>query len=171
VQFTANATNATSVTLSARGVDTDNFTGWSGASSVSSSVAGANGTTAATSWSPPGWTSGDADAAQELDVTSIVQEIINRGGWSANNDMGIVISYGSGSGVRTASRLSPPELSVEWSVTTTTTTTGLYNDDNGDGDVDNPTMLKVTAQIEYDIFGSTKSTQYTTLIRRNGVGG
>jgi hypothetical protein len=52
-------------------------------------------------WSPPAWTDvGAADADQRTpELTAIVQEIVERPGWTAGNAMVFVIS---GSGHRTA---------------------------------------------------------------------
>jgi len=53
------------------------------------------------SWTPAAWnTEGQAGASQQTpDLKDIVQEIVNRAGWSANNGLAIIIT---GTGKRTA---------------------------------------------------------------------
>ncbi len=80
------ATNAATYTSTAGDVTSRNTT--SGANQVS--------------WSPAGWTAGDAGANQRTpDISAIIQQIVNQGGWSSGNNMGFVIS-GSGTNRRTA---------------------------------------------------------------------
>lgn len=171
IQFTASGNDSGAVTLLATGVDTDNATGWSGSYAVDNAVSGSNGTTAVTTWSPNAWSSGNSGVNQQLPVTSIVQEILSRGGWSKGNSMAFAIQYGSGGGKREADKNPAPELVIEWSETATVTTGGQYVDLDGDGDADNPTLLKVTAVIEYDAFGERKTVEYSSYIRKYGIGG
>jgi hypothetical protein len=57
-------------------------------------------TAAAASWSPAAWTAGQAGADQRTpDLSSVVQEIINRPGWASGNALALIIT---GSGRRTA---------------------------------------------------------------------
>ncbi|MGI9605611.1 MAG: hypothetical protein ACR2P0_05680, partial [Acidimicrobiales bacterium] len=58
-------------------------------------------TAAAAAWAPPPWTSkGEAGPAQQTsDLTTIVQELVDRAGWSSGNSMSLIIS---GTGKRTA---------------------------------------------------------------------
>ena len=71
----------------------------------------ANATTASVSWTPPDWTSvGDMGLDQQTaDLTSIVQELIDQGGWNAGQSMVFIIT---GSGRRVAEN--NPTLYVEY---------------------------------------------------------
>lgn len=168
IQFTADETDSGTVTLLVTGVDTDDATGWSGTYAVDNAISG-SGTSASTTWSPPAWTASDDSEDQQADVTSIVQEILNRGGWSDGNSMAFGIQYVSGSAVRVAERTPVPELVIDWSETVAVSGGG-YIDDDMDGDADNPTLLKITARIEYDSFGKRDIVEYSTFIRQYGLG-
>lgn len=171
IQFTAAANDSDAVDLIATGVDTDNASGWTGNYAVDNSVAGAGGTTATVAWSPGPWTSGNSGVSQRIAITSIVQELLSRGGWTNGNSMAFVIQHVSGSGRRVAQKTSAPELIIDWTETTTTTSGGTYVDLDGDGDADNPSLLKVRTVISFDVFGETQTVEYSTYIRRYGVGG
>jgi MSHA biogenesis protein MshQ len=54
-----------------------------------------NPTTASVSWSPSGWDNED-DLQQTDDIASIIQEIVNRSGWEANNNLVIMVAPGTG---------------------------------------------------------------------------
>ncbi len=58
-------------------------------------------TTAHTDWTVPAWTTNQRDNDTRVDVTSIVQEIVNRDGWYRENDMVFLFS---GNGKRDAHR-------------------------------------------------------------------
>ena len=75
-------------------------------------------TGASASWNPPGWNNvGEAAAGQRTpDLSAIVQEIVDRGGWSSGNALVFVIT---GSGARVAeswdgSPAQAPELVIEY---------------------------------------------------------
>ncbi len=175
IEFTADETNADAVTLLVTGVDRDNAAAWSGSFAVDNAVDadssdGSVGTSATVVWTPSAWTAGDKGANTRVNVKDIVQEIVNRAGWTADNNIAFAVQYVSGSGKRTAMRSPAPELVINWSETVTTTSTGNYVDDDGDGDVDNPTLVRVTAVIEYDAYGSRRRVEYATLIRKFGLG-
>ena len=54
-------------------------------------------TTASVSWSPAAWTAGAAGAAEQTaDITSILNEIIARPGWNANNAISLIFTGASG---------------------------------------------------------------------------
>ncbi len=168
IQFEAAANSTGVASFDIQGVDTDSAGGWSGTSAVTNAIAGANGTTANPTWSPGAWTASETGAAQQATVTTIVQELLNRGGWANGNDMAFAFSPNSGR--RTATKSPAPQLVIEWSETVTTTTTGTYVDLDMDGDADNPTLLKVTIDLSYDVFGETQNVQYVQFIRQYGIG-
>jgi hypothetical protein len=115
VQFTASSTQQTgSVQLRMRGIASDNAPQWNGNYAVSN----ATKTTAQTTWTPPNWNDvGVAGADERVDVTAIVQELVNRNGWSANNAMAFAVSWIQGSGIRTAEKGNTgtaPRLFIQW---------------------------------------------------------
>jgi chitodextrinase len=95
--FTADEVKTGPSALSIRGVAADDAPSFSGTAGVS----GKPTTTASVAWSPPDWTLvGAAGAAQRTpDLTEIVQEIVSRPGWAANQALAFVIA---GTGTRTA---------------------------------------------------------------------
>ena len=99
IQFTTDETDSGSTSITIRGEDTNNASIFSNSNyNISSRTL----TSASVSWnSIPSWNSvGQAGANQQTpDITSIVQEIVNRGGWVNGNSMAFVIN---GSGERTA---------------------------------------------------------------------
>ncbi len=99
IQFTTDETDSGSTSVTIRGEDTDSASIFS---NTNSDISNRTLTTASVAWnSIPNWnTVGQSGTNQQTpDLTSIVQEIVNRGGWSSGNSMVLVIS---GSGERTA---------------------------------------------------------------------
>jgi hypothetical protein len=98
LQFQVDETAAGATTLQIRGEAADDTAAFSsGAFDITSRVV----TAASVDWSPPAWdVVGEAGAAQQSpDLAAVVQEIVDRGGWSAASSMAFVIS---GSGKRVA---------------------------------------------------------------------
>jgi len=83
-------------TLSAniRGIDEDNTLTWATNDRPSQRVK----TTATINANQANWNNWGTPAWIDIDITSVVQEIINRSGWSANNDLAVVIEDTTGSG-------------------------------------------------------------------------
>lgn len=101
IQFQADEVQTGNVNLTIVAEDIDNPAGFTtNNSDVSDRLPG---TTASVNWSPPDWnTIGEAGPNQQTpDISSILQEIVDRPGWTAGNDMVIIIS-GSTSNRRTA---------------------------------------------------------------------
>jgi len=99
IQFTARKVDHGTASLTIRGQTADNpgtFTG------VAGDVSGRSPTTAAVSWSPPGWGKiTDAGADQRTpELEGVIQEIVSRPGWSSGSALVIMIT---GTGVRVAS--------------------------------------------------------------------
>lgn len=117
IQFQTDETkNSQPVRLLVQGVATDDAGSWQGYYAVDN----APKTTANVDWEPPAWNVVGASGDNErVEVTSIVQEIVNRPGWSPGNDIAFAISYVEGSGVRTAEKgrnnVGNPVLYVDWS--------------------------------------------------------
>ena len=173
IEFTADENDSAAVTLLVSAVDSDNAQPWAGNFAVDNAVDndntdGLTGTAAKTTWTPGAWSSREVGADTTVDVTALVQEVVSRGGWSADNSMAFAIQYVSGSGKRVAERDPAPNLIINWSETTTVP--GTYVDGDGDGDVDNTTLLRLTARITYDIFGTQQEVVYSTFAREIGVG-
>ncbi len=91
IQFTNDETESSAMNLSIRGEDTDHsliFT------TVDYNISSRTKTSASVNWSPSAWlTIGEAGFNQQSpDLSAIVQEIVNRSGWSANNSLSIIIT-------------------------------------------------------------------------------
>ena len=116
LQFQVDETDSGSeLDLEIRGQDDDNATTFtSSTGNISSRPTTGN----VVSWAPPPWTSTGAAGSDQRtpDISAIIQEIVNRTGWVANNSLVIIIT---GSGERTAesyngSSSAAPLLHVEY---------------------------------------------------------
>ena len=98
IQFQVDEVSTGAATLQIHGEDTDNAAAFA---DIAFNVSSRQPTTATVAWSPSDWTTvGQAGADQQTaDISSIIQEILNRPGWTANNSIAFVIT---GSGTRTA---------------------------------------------------------------------
>ena len=98
VQFKVDEAGAEGCVLTVRGQAADNAASFS---SAAGNVSGRPLTNAAANWTPDGWpVVGAAGLSQRTtDLSGIVQEIVNRPGWSSGNALAIVLT---GSGKRTA---------------------------------------------------------------------
>lgn len=98
IQFTTNKVTTASCSLTIKGQAADNAADFtSKARNLSSLIR----TTASAAWSPDPWnTTGTSGSAQQTpDIKTIVQEIINRQGWTTTSNLAITIT---GTGTRTA---------------------------------------------------------------------
>jgi VCBS repeat-containing protein len=98
IQFTVDENQSESTALSIQGQNADQAATFTTATNNVSSRAR---TVAAVSWNPRSWTTvGTAGADQQTpNIASVIQEIVNRPGWSSGNSLGIIIT---GTGHRTA---------------------------------------------------------------------
>ncbi|MEE9426039.1 MAG: putative Ig domain-containing protein [Methylococcales bacterium] len=98
IQFTAAKARSTTTSLTLKGEAADNATTFR---KINNNLSTRSTTTASMSWSPVPWaTAGDAGVDQRTpDLTSIVQEIVNRANWANNNSLAIIVT---GSGKREA---------------------------------------------------------------------
>ena len=98
IQFQVDEINAVATSLTFQGEDVDNA-----ATFIDSNwnVSSRPRTAAAVAWSPVAWsTRGEAGVDQQTpDISSVIQEIVNRPGWMQNNSLVVIIS---GTGERTA---------------------------------------------------------------------
>lgn len=70
-----------------RGIDEDNTATWTSGSRPSQRTK----TTATITANKTNWNNWAVDSWIDIDITSVIQEIINRSGWSANNNLAVVI--------------------------------------------------------------------------------
>jgi hypothetical protein len=68
---------------------------------TANNISGRPGTANSVAWSPPGWTAGGS-AESTPDLSAIVQEIVDRSGWSSGNALVLKIPVTGGSGSRNA---------------------------------------------------------------------
>ncbi len=98
LQFQADETGSDSTSLTIRGQAIDNAPTFTSANGNVSSRAT---TSASVAWSPAAWnTKGEAGPVQRTpNIALVIQEIVNRPGWSDGNSLAIIVS---GTGKRTA---------------------------------------------------------------------
>ena len=98
VQFTTDETNTGSTNLTIRGHDSNNSSTFS---TSNGSISARGKTSASVSWSPSSWNSvGQAGSNQRTpDISSVIQEVVNRSGFSSSSAISIIIT---GTGERTA---------------------------------------------------------------------
>ena len=145
VTFRADATNATATSMTLWGQAADNPTTFTTVASNISSMTTRPRTTATTVWSVEGWISGSDYLTPDL--SSIVQEIVNRTGWAANNALVIAgeatvnqnrtaLSYDSTNGATLAPLLevcytlsTDPTITTSGTLAAFTTTPGLPSEE------------------------------------------
>ncbi|HTH07689.1 MAG TPA: PKD domain-containing protein, partial [Ilumatobacteraceae bacterium] len=97
IQFMSKASQSVVTNLVLRAQAADNAATFT---STSNNISSRPLTTASAAWAPVAWTSGLAGADQRTpDLSAVVQEVVNRGGWAFGNALAIVVS---GTGQRTA---------------------------------------------------------------------
>lgn len=98
IQFTVDQVSTGTVSLMIRGQDVDDAAAFT---TAQFNVSSRSATDASVAWAPADWTTrGAAGFAQRTpDLKAIVQEIIDRNGWTALNDMVLLVT---GTGTRTA---------------------------------------------------------------------
>jgi prepilin-type N-terminal cleavage/methylation domain-containing protein len=175
IEFTADESHSGFVRLRVSAINTDDAPTWVGDFAVDNAVDddssdGLVGTPSSldVDWTPDAWSSGENGPDTRVNVTAIVQELVNRSGWQSDNRMAFAVQYVSGDSKRVATRNPAPELVLEWSETSTSTSP--YVDADADGDVDNPTLVRVTVVINYEAYRAKQQVTYSTFIRRFGVG-
>ncbi|MEE9345764.1 MAG: hypothetical protein V3U88_09190 [Methylococcales bacterium] len=98
IQFQADETHSGTTSLTIEGQATDDAQTYT---NVNANISSRDRTNATVNWDPAPWTTvGEAGFDQQTpDITSVIQEIVDRSGWSTGNSLAIIIS---GSGRRTA---------------------------------------------------------------------
>lgn len=90
IQFTADESHSGSTVLTIYGEDTNNASSYS---SSSNNISSRSKTSARATWLPASWSTGQAASAQRTpELKSLVQEIVNRGGWQDGNNMAFIIN-------------------------------------------------------------------------------
>ncbi len=98
IQFQADEIHSGTTSLTIEGQATDNAQTFT---NVTANISSRDRTNAAVNWDPVPWTTvGEAGSDQQTpDITSVIQEIVDRSGWTTGNSLVILIS---GSGRRAA---------------------------------------------------------------------
>ncbi|MEJ2559487.1 MAG: Ig-like domain-containing protein, partial [Anaerolineae bacterium] len=117
VQFQVDETPSDPANLTIQGQAADNATTFI---DVGGNISSRNETTAAVEWSPAAWpVAGQAGPDQQTpDISPIIEEIVNRDGWSSGNSLVILIT-GNGERVAESYNGNPngaPLLHVEYSI-------------------------------------------------------
>lgn len=112
LEFVVDEADTTSTALTIRAQDADDAAVFG---SSRNNVSNRSLTNASTSWAPSAWTS-VGQSQESPDLSALVQEVVDRGGWLAGNNMAFVIT---GSGERTAESYdgtpaSAPLLHIEY---------------------------------------------------------
>ena len=94
LQFTVDEATSVDTVVGVRAIDQDNAPLFS----TSTNITGASKTSAKVNWSIPAWnTVGASGTAQRTpDLKAIVQEIVNRSGWTSGNAIAFVLANGYG---------------------------------------------------------------------------
>ena len=121
LQFKTDETDTEATNLVIHGEKVANAAGYE---SAAYNISSRTETTASANWSPAAWSSIGEEAAgqQSTSIVSIVQEIVDQGGWSNGNAMAFMLS---GSGKRVAESKdgsSAPKLHIEYTTEVADTT-------------------------------------------------
>ena len=135
IQFQVDEATTGSVTVTIEGQDADNPSTFS---STDYDVTSRTRTSASVSWSPPDWnTVGDEGADQQTsELKTIVQEIVNRSGWSSGNSMVFIFSNNNTSAYRTAENNPKLVIEYEGGMSYACGTDVPVQDNDGDGEAD-----------------------------------
>ena len=150
IEFTASATAATAANpITIYGFDTASTVGFT---ATARDIRNRGLTGQITSWTPGNWTSGTAYQTNSL--VAIVQQLVNRGDWVANNNMGFIFESTAGTNTRTAHSIESstattqdPRLVVTWqlnaAITTTANVSGCFDSNGNTAGGTNQTILQV----------------------------
>lgn len=96
IQFAADESQSGSLTLTFKCEDVDNSAAFTtGTNNISNRTT----TSASVNWSPNAWTQGDEGVDQKtVNLTTILQEVVDRAGWSSGNAITIIITENGNSG-------------------------------------------------------------------------
>ncbi len=105
IQFTVDEVNPdVAITVTIQADDRDNAPTFTDVGNPNSNITSRTLTTASVSWSIPDWPTAQVTGSDQrtTDITSVIQEIVNRDNWVSGNSIVIIISEGSGTGIRIA---------------------------------------------------------------------
>ena len=113
VEFTADWSDSAPITLTFYAQDIDDAPTFT---TATNNITNRTKTTASVDWNVPAWTIGNT--YQTVDLTSIIQAVINRDGWTSDNNLVIIVT-GSTSERRSATSydgnpVNAPLLHVEY---------------------------------------------------------
>jgi VCBS repeat-containing protein len=173
IQFQADETQSVATSLTLQAEASDNAGTFE---NVDWNVSSRSRTAASVSWSPPSWnTVGEAGAAQRTpDISALIQEIVDRSGWSSGNSLAIIVT---GTGERVAESYNgtssaAPLLHIGYVVESSQNDPPVANDDDFTGNpVDEGgtlTNLNVLAN-DTDSDGSLDAKTVTITGATNGV--
>lgn len=135
IEFEVDETDSGTTNLTIYGQDADTARQFA---NNDDNISDRTGTAARVNWSPAAWAARD-EKKQTPDIKTIIQEIVDRPGWAANNDMAIMIEPGSGCNASACQRTAEsrdgepgaaPLLVIDYGVSVGTTLTGNLNVDN-----------------------------------------
>lgn len=95
LEFTVDETDSGTTILTIKGEDIADAASFS---STSNDITDRSQTTASVSWSPDSWDT-EGEKKQTVDIKSVIQEIVNNGGWSPGNALALIVE---GTGKRVA---------------------------------------------------------------------
>ena len=101
IQFQVDEINSVAVTIDIHGEDIDDAPAFS---TGVNDITGRTLTTASASWVVPNWPTADVSGSfsKTPDIKEIIQEIIDRDGWNADQDIVLLVSHNAGTGTRIA---------------------------------------------------------------------
>lgn len=158
IQFTVDENDAASGTIILHGEATDNSLTFT---SANSDISGRQRTTDSVSWSAiPVWNViGAAGVDQQTpDISSIIQEIVDRSGWVSGNSLNI-IAHGTGERVAESYdgvSSSAPLLVIEYSAPVNYSVRISSGDDDAEQDVLNGSMYLTSSDLELTADGTSE---------------
>jgi hypothetical protein len=151
VQFVSKEAQSGAASLTIQGQAADNAGAFG---SAAGDVSNRPRTAAAASWAPVAWAVGDSGANQRTpDLKTVVQEIVNRPGWTSGGALAIVIT---GTGRRTAwaydgNAAAAPLLHVEYTSTSAPALTMSYDSEVESGALADAAVDALPARLSFSL--------------------
>ena len=122
IEFTANNSGTVSAGNPAFTIRAQNIDNAPTFTTANNNISSRATTTQSAAWSPGAWTT--SSVHQTPGLTSVVQAVVNRAGWTSGNAMAFIVTGGSGSAYRTAESydgdaLAAPRLVIQYSTPAT----------------------------------------------------
>lgn len=134
LKFTASDSDSQAISVNVKGIDADNYANFT--TSSTPQLQPASRTSASVSWAMSSWTANASGAAQTSpNISSVIQEVIDRPGWSEGNNIGFVLEHAAGGGKRRA-RTTGITLSITYAGSTQASDGSSimqWNDRSGNG--------------------------------------